>query len=119
MAALAAGALTATGLAGSAQAADINVAKNAGFESGLANWSCTDNSGTTVSSPVHGGTAALKATPSGQDTARCTQTVAVKPDSTYTLPASNWRAASTRPRSASVCPPPPAVRAAAMSRPRS
>ncbi|WP_442817747.1 chitinase [Streptomyces sp. NBC_01591] len=88
MAVLAAGALTATGLAGNAQAADINVAKNAGFESGLANWSCTGGSGATVSSPVHGGTAALKATPSGQDTARCTQTVAVKPDSTYTL--SSW-----------------------------
>ncbi|MFE7464780.1 chitinase [Streptomyces sp. NPDC057499] len=81
-------ALTATGLVSSAQAADINVAKNAGFESGLANWTCTNGSGATVSSPVHGGTAALKATPAGQDTARCSQTVAVKPNSTYTL--SSW-----------------------------
>ncbi|WP_460068977.1 chitinase [Streptomyces sp. YKOK-I1] len=74
-------------LAGAAQAsaADLNNAKNAGFESGLANWSCSAGSGTTVSSPVHGGAAALKATPAGQDNARCSQTVAVKPNSTYTL----------------------------------
>ncbi|MGW2885849.1 chitinase [Streptomyces griseoruber] len=76
-------------LAGAAQAsaADLNNAKNAGFESGLANWSCTAGSGTTVPSPVHGGAAALKATPAGQDNAKCTQTVAVRPDSTYTLSA--------------------------------
>ncbi|MER6718956.1 chitinase [Streptomyces halstedii] len=88
VAVLAAGALSVTGLAGSAQAADINVAKNAGFENGLTGWTCSAGSGTTVSSPVHGGTAALKATPSGQDNAQCTQSVAVKPGSTYTL--SSW-----------------------------
>ncbi|MEU6255571.1 glycoside hydrolase family 18 protein [Streptomyces sp. NPDC047043] len=76
-------------LAGAAQAsaADVNNAKNAGFESGLANWTCTASSGTTVTSPVHGGAAALKATPAGQDNAQCTQSVAVKPNSTYTLSA--------------------------------
>ena len=76
-------------LAGAAQAsaADVNNAKNAGFESGLANWTCTASSGTTVTSPVHGGSAALKATPAGQDNAQCTQSVAVKPNSTYTLSA--------------------------------
>ncbi|MCX2926717.1 glycoside hydrolase family 18 protein [Streptomyces sp. NEAU-W12] len=74
--------------AGQASAADVNNARNAGFESGLSNWTCSANSGTTVSSPVHGGTAALKATPAGQDNARCTQTVAVRPDSTYSL--STW-----------------------------
>ncbi|MFJ1899314.1 chitinase [Streptomyces sp. NPDC088115] len=84
----AAGALTVTGLVSTAQAADVNVAKNAGFESGLANWTCSGGSGTTVSSPVHGGTSALKATPAGQDNAQCTQTVAVKPNSTYAL--SSW-----------------------------
>ncbi|MGI5480976.1 chitinase [Streptomyces lavendofoliae] len=73
--------------AGTAYAADVNVAKNAGFESGLANWTCSAGSGATVSSPVHGGTAALKATPGGQDNARCAQTVAVRPNSTYTLSA--------------------------------
>ncbi|MFF8842680.1 chitinase [Streptomyces sp. NPDC015127] len=75
------------GTTGTAQAADVNVAKNAGFESGLANWTCSAGSGTSVSSPVHGGTSALKATPAGQDHAKCTQTVAVRPNSTYTLSA--------------------------------
>ncbi|SBT91710.1 chitinase family 18 [Streptomyces sp. DI166] len=83
---LAALALTFTGT-GTASAADVNNAKNAGFESGLTNWTCSANSGTTVSSPVHGGSAALKATPAGQDNARCTQAVAVQPNSTYTLSA--------------------------------
>ncbi|MFD4606501.1 chitinase [Streptomyces sp. NPDC058440] len=73
--------------AGQASAADVNNAKNAGFESGLSNWTCSAGSGTTVSSPVHGGSAALKATPAGLDNAQCTQTVAVKPNSTYTLSA--------------------------------
>jgi chitinase len=73
--------------AGHASAADVNNAKNAGFESGLTNWTCSANSGTTVSSPVHGGATALKATPAGQDNARCSQAVAVKPNSTYTLSA--------------------------------
>ncbi|MEU3946281.1 glycoside hydrolase family 18 protein [Streptomyces sp. NPDC029526] len=82
-------ALTFAGVgAGQASAADVNNARNAGFEAGLSNWTCSANSGTTVSSPVHGGTAALKATPAGQDNARCSQTVAVKPNSTYQL--SGW-----------------------------
>ncbi|AWT45199.1 MULTISPECIES: chitinase [Streptomyces] len=81
-------ALSLTGVgAGQASAADVNNVKNAGFESGLTGWTCSANSGTTVSSPVHGGTAALKAAPGGQDNAKCTQTVAVKPNSTYTLSA--------------------------------
>ncbi|MER5551668.1 glycoside hydrolase family 18 protein [Streptomyces sp. NPDC002793] len=88
VAVVAAGALGVTGLVSTAQAADVNVARNAGFESGLADWTCSGGSGTTVSSPVHGGTSALKATPAGQDNARCTQTVAVKPGSTYAL--SSW-----------------------------
>ncbi|WP_329364831.1 chitinase [Streptomyces sp. NBC_01483] len=79
--------LSLTGLAGQAQAADVNNAKNGGYESGLSNWTCTAGSGTTVSSPVHGGSAALKGTPVGQDNAQCTQAVAVKPNSTYTLSA--------------------------------
>ncbi|MFG2464447.1 chitinase [Streptomyces canus] len=77
----------ALGFAGPASAADVNNAKNAGFESGLTNWTCSASSGTTVSSPVHGGSAALKATPAGQDNAKCAQTVAVKPNATYTLSA--------------------------------
>ncbi|MFI9750597.1 chitinase [Streptomyces collinus] len=70
---------------GQASAADVNNARNAGFEAGLSDWTCSAGSGTTVSSPVRTGTAALQATPSGQDNARCAQTVRVKPDSTYTL----------------------------------
>ncbi|MEU5196183.1 glycoside hydrolase family 18 protein [Streptomyces scabiei] len=73
--------------AGQASAADINNVRNAGFESGLSDWNCSAGSGATVSSPVHGGTAALRATPAGQDNARCTQSVAVRPGSTYTLSA--------------------------------
>ncbi|GHB69094.1 chitinase [Streptomyces viridiviolaceus] len=72
---------------GPASAADVNNARNAGFEAGLTDWSCSANSGTTVASPAHAGSAALKATPAGQDNARCSQRVAVKPGSTYTLSA--------------------------------
>ncbi|WRZ20077.1 glycoside hydrolase family 18 protein [Streptomyces sp. NBC_00243] len=79
--------LTVAGLATDAEAADINNAKNAGYESGLTNWTCSAGSGTTVTSPVHGGASALKGTPAGQDNAKCTQAVAVKPNSTYTLSA--------------------------------
>ncbi|MFD7442525.1 chitinase [Streptomyces sp. NPDC059909] len=75
------------GGAGTAEAADVNNAKNAGFESGLANWSCTAGSGAIVASPVHSGAAALQGTPAGQDNAKCSQTVAVKPNSTYQLSA--------------------------------
>ncbi|MFZ3573539.1 chitinase [Streptomyces sp. BH097] len=88
LAVLAAASLGVTALASPAQAADVNVAKNAGFESDLSNWTCTAGSGSVVSSPVHGGTKALKGAPSGQDNAKCSQTVAVKPNSTYTL--SSW-----------------------------
>ncbi|MEV8534467.1 glycoside hydrolase family 18 protein [Streptomyces sp. NPDC051211] len=89
LALLGAATLTATGLAaftaGTAQAADVNVARNGGFESGLANWSCAGDSGAAVPSPTYAGAGALKGTPSGQDNARCSQTVTVKPNSTYTL----------------------------------
>ncbi|MET8753880.1 glycoside hydrolase family 18 protein [Streptomyces sp. NPDC004667] len=81
---LAAGGLTALAT-GTAQAADVNVARNGGFENGLANWSCTGGSGAVVSSPVYAGAGALRATPAGSDNAQCSQTVTVKPNSTYTL----------------------------------
>ncbi|MFJ1992457.1 chitinase [Streptomyces asiaticus] len=84
-------ALGATGLAalggGTATAAAANLAQNPGFESGLSGWTCSAASGTSVASPVHGGSAALKATPAGSDNARCAQTVSVKPNSSYTLSA--------------------------------
>ncbi|MEU0230188.1 MULTISPECIES: glycoside hydrolase family 18 protein [unclassified Streptomyces] len=75
------------GGAGTAQAADVNVAKNAGFENGLASWACSAGTGAAVSSPVRTGTGALKASPAGLDNAKCVQTVTVKPNSTYTLSA--------------------------------
>ncbi|MBM7441703.1 chitinase [Streptomyces sp. HB132] len=80
---LAAGALAAT--APAAGAADADLARNGGFEAGLDGWSCTGGSGAAVSTPVHSGTSALKATPAGSDNARCSQTVTVRPDSSYTL----------------------------------
>ncbi|MBL1084969.1 glycoside hydrolase family 18 protein [Streptomyces actinomycinicus] len=72
-----------TALSSAARAADTDVAVNGGFESGLTGWTCT--AGTTVDSPVHGGTSALRATPAGSDNARCSQTVTVRPDAQYTL----------------------------------
>ncbi|MFG2748867.1 chitinase [Streptomyces xanthophaeus] len=68
-----------------AAAADADLVRNGGFEAGLDGWSCSAGSGATVTTPVHGGSSALRATPAGQDNARCSQTVTVKPDSTYTL----------------------------------
>ncbi|MFJ9578060.1 chitinase [Streptomyces sp. NPDC101191] len=83
---LAAGGLVA--LTPSAHAADTELARNGGFESGLDGWSCTAGSGAVVGSPVHAGAKALQATPAGSDNAKCSQTVTVKPNSTYTL--SGW-----------------------------
>lgn len=70
-----------------AAAADADLIRNGGFEAGLDGWSCSAGSGATVTTPVHGGSSALKATPAGQDNARCSQAVTVKPDSAYTLSA--------------------------------
>jgi chitinase/chitodextrinase len=70
-----------------AQAATTNLIQNPGFESGaLAPWSCSSG-GAVVSSPVHSGSHALQATPSGSDDAQCSQTVSVQPNSAYTLSA--------------------------------
>ena len=90
VAALAAALLTAGGLTATAQtarAADADIARNGGFESGLTGWNCTAGSGTVVGSPVHSGSGALKGTPVGSDNAKCSQSVTVKPDSAYTLSA--------------------------------
>ncbi|MGC5411098.1 carbohydrate binding domain-containing protein, partial [Streptomyces sp. DT225] len=72
---------------GSAGAAATDLVTNSGFENGLSGWSCANGSGQVTSSPAHSGSSALKATPSGADNARCTQTVSVRPNSTYTLSA--------------------------------
>ncbi|WP_436844024.1 chitinase [Streptomyces subrutilus] len=70
-----------------AAAADADLVRNGGFEAGLDGWNCSAGSGAAVTTPAHSGGHALKATPAGQDNARCAQTVAVKPDSSYTLTA--------------------------------
>ncbi|MFE5189382.1 chitinase [Streptomyces sp. NPDC056628] len=72
-----------TALSSAARAADADLVRNGGFESGLDGWTCT--AGTAVDSPVRSGRSALQATPAGSDNARCAQTVTVKPDSAYTL----------------------------------
>ncbi|MBT2416528.1 carbohydrate binding domain-containing protein [Streptomyces sp. ISL-22] len=74
-------------LPGPAQAA--NILSNPGFESGgLSPWSCTGNLGSVVSSPVHGGSKALAGAVSSSDIAKCSQTIAVRPGTTYAL--SGW-----------------------------
>ncbi|TDU02847.1 chitinase [Streptomyces sp. 846.5] len=72
---------------GAAGAVTTNLVVNSGFESGLSGWTCSSGSGAAVSSPVHSGASALKATPTGQDDAQCTQTISVQPNSPYTLSA--------------------------------
>ncbi|MFF9281146.1 chitinase [Streptomyces griseosporeus] len=74
-----------TALSSAARAADADQLRNGGFEAGLDGWSCTANSGATVGSPVHSGSAALRATPAGSDNAQCAQTVTVQPNAQYTL----------------------------------
>ncbi|MFW6694806.1 chitinase [Streptomyces sp. MAR4 CNX-425] len=88
LAVAAAGGLLATLLGTpAATGAAANLVQNPGFESGLSGWTCSGTAPTTVTSPVRSGTGALRATPAGQDNARCTQTVAVRPDSAYELSA--------------------------------
>ncbi|NUT38569.1 MAG: chitinase [Thermoactinospora sp.] len=75
-------------LAPASPAHAANIVTNPGFESGLSGWTCSATSGAqAVTTPVHGGTRALQATPAGSDTARCQQTVAVQPGQAYTLSA--------------------------------
>ncbi|MEU6847101.1 glycoside hydrolase family 18 protein [Streptomyces sp. NPDC046716] len=74
-----------TALSAPAHAADTELARNGGFESGLDGWTCSAGTGKIVSSPTHGGTSALQGTPTAGDNAQCTQTVTVKPGSTYSL----------------------------------
>ncbi|MCX4743966.1 glycosyl hydrolase family 18 protein [Kitasatospora sp. NBC_01287] len=91
LAALSAAALVAAAIAvvgsAAAVAATTNLVANPGFENGLSSWTCSAGSGATVTGPVHSGTSALIATPTGQDTAQCSQTVSVQPNSQYTLSA--------------------------------
>jgi chitinase len=72
-------------LAGNAAAA--NLVANTGFEAGnTSSWACTGGAGV-VTSPVHSGSYALTGAPAGQDNAKCSQTVAVQPNTAYELSA--------------------------------
>jgi chitinase len=73
-------------LAPAAASAATNLVTNAGFESGtLSGWSCPAG-GVTTTAP-HSGSFALQATPSGSDIAQCSQSIAVQPNTAYTLSA--------------------------------
>ncbi|MFD0331690.1 carbohydrate binding domain-containing protein [Streptacidiphilus monticola] len=75
-------------LDGRASADAVNLVANPGFESGgLAGWTCDPGTATAVTAPVHSGTHALSALPTGSVTGRCAQTVAVRPNSAFTLSA--------------------------------
>ncbi len=66
-----------------------DVLTNPGFESGgISPWNCAGHPGSVVSSPVHTGSKALMGTVSSSDTAQCDQTVAVRPNTAYSL--SGW-----------------------------
>lgn len=70
------------------QAHAANILANPGFESGVVSpWSCTGNLGSIVSTPVHGGTKALAGAASSSNNAKCSQTVTVQPNTTYSLTA--------------------------------
>ncbi|MGW2250522.1 carbohydrate binding domain-containing protein [Kitasatospora sp. NPDC001660] len=61
---------------------------NGGLESGsLAPWTCRSG-GAVVTAPVHSGSHALQAVPTESRTGDCTQTVTLKPNTSYTL--SGW-----------------------------
>ncbi|MFI9808536.1 carbohydrate binding domain-containing protein [Streptomyces sp. NPDC052301] len=91
--------LTVTGTAGSTRhsstltltvkgAGGTAVLGNGDFESGsLTPWTC-DSGAAVVSSPVHGGSHALKTAPSASQTGQCAQTLTLKPNASYTL--SGW-----------------------------
>ncbi|MFC5911178.1 carbohydrate binding domain-containing protein [Streptacidiphilus monticola] len=72
-------------LDGPASAGTAQLLANPGFESGsLSGWTCS-TADKAVTSPVADGGYALSGTPAGTDYAQCSQTVAVLPNSSYTL----------------------------------
>jgi 3D (Asp-Asp-Asp) domain-containing protein len=75
---------SATGSSGSGG----NLVANPGFETGaLSPWTCDAGTAAVVSTPAHAGSHALAITPTSSDNAQCSQTVAVKASTTYTLSA--------------------------------
>jgi chitinase len=81
-------ALLSGGLTAAAPATAAELLVNGGFESGgLSPWTCSGSTGSVVTTPVRTGTRALQGAPSGQDNARCSQTVSVVSGTQYTLTA--------------------------------
>jgi hypothetical protein len=78
-------ALVGAGLvAASGSASAANLIANPGFETGsTSGWECS--SGTVTRSPVHSGTYALATTSVGVGVGWCSQTIAVKPNTAYTV----------------------------------
>jgi chitinase len=73
-------------VAGAQQASAANILANSGFEAGtLSGWACS--AGSAVTSPVHSGSYALAGAATASDNAKCTQTVTVVPNTTYTVSA--------------------------------
>ncbi|MEV8513613.1 glycosyl hydrolase family 18 protein [Dactylosporangium sp. NPDC051484] len=86
---LGAATLLVTSLFVASNAYAANLLSNPGFESGsLSGWSCTGSGSGAVTSPVHSGSYALNGNATASDTAQCTQTVTVQPNTAYTL--SGW-----------------------------
>lgn len=70
------------------KAAQTNLLANPGFEAGnLSGWTCSTLD-SVVKAPVHSGSYALAGAASSSDDAQCSQTVSVKPSTSYTL--SGW-----------------------------
>ncbi|WP_441246778.1 carbohydrate binding domain-containing protein [Kitasatospora sp. McL0602] len=85
---LAAGGLATLAVNAEADTVSGNLLANPGFESGaLGAWSCTTGTGSVVNSPAHSGSYALKGAVGNSDTAQCGQTVAVQPNTKYSLSA--------------------------------
>ena len=78
--------LAAAGLVVGGPAQAANLLANPGFEAGsTSGWTCP--AGTAVKTPVHSGTYALAVTPGASDQGQCTQTVSVRPSTTYSVSA--------------------------------
>ncbi|MCG3750543.1 chitinase [Amycolatopsis sp. Poz14] len=78
--------LAAAGLVVGGPAQAANLLANPGFEAGsTSGWTCP--AGAAVKTPVHSGSYALAVTPGASDQGQCTQTVSVRPNTTYTVSA--------------------------------